>query len=98
MVLEQAGRHQDAAYSDDFRVVHLEYVDGRPANGRAADQRTALEAEVICPLVPSRMVKPRELAGRRVQPAQVRPLEGIAEDTNRLHPKFYLVDPQRRSR
>lgn len=59
-------------------MVHPEHIDRRPADCRAADRGAALEAEMIVPFVPSRMVEPRHLAGRRVTPGQIRSLVSVA--------------------
>ena len=62
-------------------MVDPEHVHRRPADGRAANQRAALVAEVIAPLVPSRVEQRRDLAAVRVAAGQVRPLLTVAKGT-----------------
>src|SRR5271157_4690310 len=75
--LKYPGGDQDVAQGDELGVVHPEHVDGRAPNRRAADEGTTIETEMIAPFVPSWMIEPRHLAGRRVASGQVRPFVDV---------------------
>lgn len=62
-------------------MIDPEHVHRRPADGRAADQRAAIVAEVIAPLVLSRVEQRRDLAAVRITAGQVRPFVPVAEGT-----------------
>ncbi len=63
---------------DDFRVVHVEDIDGHPTDRRPADEDGALPVEMPLPLVSAWVKKFGELPADRVESGDVRPLVAIA--------------------
>ena len=72
--------------------------DCRPAIRGQTYQHGSIPTKMAGPFVTAGVEQCDDLSGLGIDSGDIRPLVKIAEDTNRLHPKFSLVDPQRRSR
>jgi hypothetical protein len=78
-------------------VVQIKRGDRGSSSGGSSDEEPTLPKKVFRPIVLSRMEQTDIRAGFRVIGLDSIGLVQIAEDTNRLHPKFSLVDPPSRS-
>src|SRR3954449_10161090 len=63
---------------DDFRVVHVEDIDGHPTDRGPANKDGPLPAEMAVPLVPAWVEELGELPADGVEPGDVRPLVAVA--------------------
>ena len=86
------------AEQDSSIFVHSQDRDRGSARRSSAQDQGPAQLEVIRPNLGPRVEEALDLACIGFNSRQICSLECVAEDTNRLHPKFYLVDPQRRSR
>lgn len=75
-------------------VVDLQEIDGNAADGRSPEKVRTLPSEMRCPFVAAGVEERRKLSSDGIDAADIRPLKGIAEDANRLHLKFSIVDPR----
>ena len=82
---------------DSIVEIDLQNDDGGPPDGRPPYQPRSLPGKMPRPLVPPRMKEGNELFRPGIDPGDIRPFVTVAEDANRLHPKFSLVDPPSRS-
>ena len=84
MVLKQSVFDELFTQRDQVGEVDPEHLDGRPADGCAADEQTAFEAEMVVPLVPSRVIKRCQLTSNLTRTVR-QPV--VAPVASRRHPR-----------